>query len=185
MRHFQHLAAGINVTPLMNALQRQPELWNANPIRTKHPGTAHADVSDILCMFNDIAEFERTGDPSTITDDKECIPYPAWGKLPQLRPIIFDLMRTVEATRLGRVIITKLPPGKTITPHVDGGAPATYFERYQLALQSLPGAMFHIGDESVNFRTGDVWHIDNATRHSVVNNSADDRIVCIIDLRCA
>lgn len=184
MKNFLQLAAGLNVTPLLNALQRQPELWNQHPIRTKHPGTAHSEVSDILVRFNDIAEFERTGDPATITDDKECIAYPAWAKLPQLRPIVFDLMRTVEATRLGRVIITKLPPGKTITPHVDGGAPAEYFERYQLALQSLPGALFHIGDETVNFRSGDLWWIDNSITHSVANNSADDRIVVILDVRC-
>ena len=184
MKHFQQLAAGINVTPLMNALQRQPELWNANPIRTQHPGTAHAEVSDILLRFNDLDEYIRTGDPSTITDDKEAIAYPAWDKLPQARSIIFDLMRTVEATRLGRVIITRLPPGKEITPHEDQGAPATYFERYQIALQSLPGALFHIGDETVNFRSGDVWWINNNVIHSVVNNSADDRIVMIVDLRC-
>lgn len=184
MKYFQQLAAGLNVTPLMNALQRQPELWNQHPIRTKHPGTAHSDVSDILLRFNDIAEFERTGDPATITDDKECISYPAWEKLPQVRPVIFDLMRTVEAIRLGRVIITRLPPGKSITPHVDGGAPATYYSRYMLALQCLPGALFNIGDEAVNFRSGDMWMIDNKVIHSVTNNSTDDRIVCIIDLRC-
>jgi quercetin dioxygenase-like cupin family protein len=93
-------------------------------------------------------------------------------------------MRQVEATRLGRVIITKLPKGKTITPHVDGGAPATYYERYQVALQCLPGNKFIIGDEAVSFKSGEVWHIDNKVEHSVINNSADDRIVCIIDLRC-
>lgn len=184
MRYFQQLAAGVNVTPLMNALQRQPELWDANPIRTQHPGTAHAQVSDILLRFNDLDEYLRTGDPTTITDDKEAIAYPAWDKLPQIRPIIFDLMRTVEATRLGRVIITRLPPGREITPHEDQGAPATYFERYQVALQSLPGANFHIGDETANFRSGDVWWINNKITHSVVNNSADDRIVMIVDLRC-
>lgn len=184
MRYFQQLAAGVNVTPLMNALQRQPELWDANPIRTQHPGTAHAQVSDILLRFNDLEEYLRTGDPTTITDDKEAIAYPAWDKLPQARSIIFDLMRTVEATRLGRVIITRLPPGRVITPHEDQGAPAEYYHRYQIALQSLPGALFHIGDETVNFRSGDVWHIDNRTIHSVQNHSADDRIVLICDLRC-
>lgn len=184
MKHFQQLAAGINVTPLMNALQRQPELWDANPIRTQHPGTAHAQVSDILLRFNDLSEYLRTGDPTTITDDREAIAYPAWDKLPQVRPVIFDLMRTVEATRLGRVIITKLPPGREITPHEDQGAPAEYYERYQVALQSLPGSLFHIGEETVNFRSGDVWMIDNRTIHSVQNNSADDRIVMIVDLRC-
>jgi len=184
MKYFQQLAAGINVTPLMNALQRQPELWDANPIRTKHPGTAHAEVSDILVRFNDVEEYLRTGDPSAIVDDREAIAYPAWEKLPHMRPIIFDLMRTVEATRLGRVVITKLPPGKEITPHVDQGSPAEYYRRFQVALQSLPGALFTIGDETVNFRTGDVWMIDNRTVHGVVNNSADDRIVMIVDLRC-
>lgn len=184
MKHFQQLAAGVNVTPLMNALQRQPELWDANPIRTQHPGTAHAQVSDILLRFNDLDEYLRTGDPTTITDDKEAIAYPAWDRLPQIRPIIFDLMRTVEATRLGRVIITRLPPGREITPHEDQGAPAEYYRRFQLAIQSLPGALFHIGDETVNFRSGDVYMIDNRTEHSVVNNSSDDRICAIIDLRC-
>jgi hypothetical protein len=177
MKYFQQIAAGLNVTPLMNALQRQPELWNQYPIRTQHPGTAHSHVSDILVWFNSLE--------GGIVDDKDVVPFPAWEKLPQLRPFVFDLMRTVEASRLGRVIITKLPPGKTITPHVDGGAPATYYERFQIALQSFPGALFHIGDETVNFRAGDVWHINNAVEHSVANNSSDDRIVVIIDLRCA
>jgi hypothetical protein len=178
MKHFQQIAAGLNVTPLMNAIQRQPELWDANPIRTQHPGTAHAEVSDILIWFNNLDQIDEG-----IIDDKEAVPFPAWGKLPQLRPFIFDLMRTVEGTRLGRVIITRLPPGKTITPHVDQGAPAAYYSRFQLALQSLPGALFHIGDETVNFRSGDLWFIDNETIHSVENFSADDRIVCIIDVR--
>jgi quercetin dioxygenase-like cupin family protein len=184
MKYFQQLAAGLNVTPLMNALQRQPELWDANPIRTKHPGTAHAQASDILLRFNDLDEFLKTGDPTTIVDDKEAEAQDAWHRLPHVRPIIFDLMRTVEATRLGRVVITKLAPGKVIEPHEDQGAPATYYERYQIALQSLPGALFHIGDETVNFRSGDVWWINNAVEHSVVNNSANDRIVMIVDLRC-
>jgi hypothetical protein len=164
----------------MNAIQRQPELWNANTIRTKHPGTAHAEVSDILMMFNSLDQIAEG-----IVNDKEVIPFDAWAKLPQLRPILFDLMRTVEGIQLGRVIITKLPPGKTIAPHVDQGAPAEWFNRYQIALQSLPGALFHIGDETINFRTGDVWMIDNRTEHSVENQSADDRIVCIADIRSA
>jgi hypothetical protein len=183
MKYFQKIAEGLDVLPILHAAHRQPELWNANTIRTKHPGTAHAEVSDILLRFNDVAEYQRTGDPSTITDDKEAIPFPAWDALPQVRPIIFDLMRRVEAVRLGRVIITKLLPGREITPHVDGGAPANYFDRYQIALQSLPGAIFKSGDEAVNFRSGDCWWIDNTAEHSVVNNSADDRVVMIVDLR--
>lgn len=183
MKHFQQIAAGIDVIPILNALKRQPELWDQNTIRTKHPGTAHADVSDIILRFNDIEEYAKTGDPRSIVNDEECKPYPAWYALPQVRPVILDLMRRVEGARLGRCVITKLPPGKCVTPHVDGGAPATYYERYQIALQSLPGALFKIGDEVAQFQTGDVWWIDNATIHSVTNNSADERIVLIVDIR--
>jgi hypothetical protein len=175
MDNFFRLAKGVNVAPLLVAVSRQPELWDQNTLRTKHPKTAHGAVSDIWLMFND-----TEGD---VANDIIVKPYPAFKELPQARPIIFDLMRMVEGVTLGRVIITKLPPGKKITPHVDGGAPATYFSRYQIALQSLPGALFTIGDETVNFESGEVWLIDNKKEHSVVNNSRDDRIVMIVDIR--
>lgn len=175
MKNFFKLASNVNVTPLLVAINRQPELWDQNTLRTKHPNTAHADVSDIWLMFNDIE-----GD---VTNDIIVKPYPAFEKLPQARPILFDLMRMVEGVTLGRVIVTKLAPGKKIIPHVDGGAPATYYTRYQIALQSLPGALFTIEDETVNFESGDVWLIDNKKEHSVVNNSRDDRIVMIVDIR--
>jgi len=94
------------------------------------------------------------------------------------RPLgdLFDL------TNFG-VNLTRLAPGAAIPAHIDDGAPATYYTRYQLALQSLPGALMKIGEEVVNFRMGEVWQIDNRTEHSVVNNSADDRIALIIDVR--
>jgi hypothetical protein len=175
MDNFYRLAKGVNVAPLLVAINRQPELWDQNTLRTKHPKTAHGDVSDIWLMFN-----ETAGD---VVNDIIVKPYPAFEKLPQARPVLFDLMRLVEGVTLGRVIITKLAPGKKITPHVDGGAPATYYTRYQVALQSLPGALFTIGDETVNFESGEVWLIDNKKEHSVTNNSRDDRIVMIVDIR--
>ena len=182
MKYFQKIAQNVNVNRLMHEIQRQPELWDENTLRTKHPGTAHSQVSDIWVWFNDT--LLRQTDKEYITNDKEVISYRAWKLLPSLRPIIFDLMHIVQAVRLGRVIITKLPPGKEIMPHVDGGAPATYFQRYQLAMQCLPGNVFRIGDEEIGFQTGDIWHINNRVEHSVINNSNDDRIVCIVDLRC-
>ena len=179
MRNFLKLAEGVNPLPLMQQIQRQPDLWNENTLRTSHPGTAHSEVSDIWVWFNQISKT----DPLKVVNDKAVVPYRAWHMLPAIRPLIFALMNQVDGVRLGRVIITRLPPGKEITPHTDGGAPATYFQRYQIALQSLPGCIFKIEDEEVNFLTGEVWHIDNLKVHSVINNSADDRIVIIVDIR--
>lgn len=177
MRNFLKLADNVNVIGLRAELQRNPDLWDENTLRTKHPGTAHSEVSDIWVFFNEYK------DEKLVVNDKEVVPYRAWHALPSLRHIVFALMNQVHAVRLGRVIITRLPPGKTIDLHVDGGAPATYYDRYQLAIQCEPGNMFVIGDEQVGFRTGEIWQIDNTIEHGVVNNSNTDRIVCIIDLR--
>ena len=179
MRHFHKIAEALDVLPTVHAIRTQPELWDQHTIRTTHPGTAHAEVSDILVWFNDPT------DPEAVINDREVVPFPAWSRLPQLRPVVLDLMRRVEGVRLGRVIITRLAPGRKIAEHIDSGAPATYFQRYQIALQSLPGCVFRAGDEAVQMQTGDVWWFDNQQPHSVVNNSAADRLALIVDIRTA
>lgn len=177
MQHFLNIARGIDVTPLLVALFRKPDLWNENTLRTEHPETAHADCSDIWLMFND------TTDASAVPNDREVIPYRAWFELPEAQAIVLDLMRRVSGVRLGRVIITKLPPGGKITPHIDGGAPAEYYKRFQVALQTRPGCLFKIGEETVQFQPGDVWLINNRETHGVINNSDDDRIAMVVDIR--
>jgi Aspartyl/Asparaginyl beta-hydroxylase len=178
VRHFQKIAEGIDVFPLLHAVSCQPDLWNQHPLRTTYPNSPHAQADDILIWFNSLDQA-----PDAVINDREVEPYPAWRRLPQARVIVFDLLRRVEAVGLGRVMITRLAPGKAITPHADGGAPATYFERYQLMLQALPGVGFTAGNETVQMRTGEAWRFDNTQVHSVANNSADDRIALIIDAR--
>lgn len=179
MRNFVKIAANIDFVPILAALGRNKELWDQNTLRTQHPGTAHSEVSDIWVWFNDVS----TEALERVVDDRDVVPYPAWFALP-IRNLVFDLMRRVEAVRVGRVIITCLPPGKRITPHVDQGAPATYYSRFHICLQNNPGSMFRIGNEPLQMNPGEVWQIDNKIEHEVINNSNDDRIVIIVDLRC-
>ena len=180
MQNFLRIADGLNTSSVLRELVTQPELWDQNTLRTSHPDTAHADVSDIWLWFNAIPDT-----PDGVINDIQTVEYPAWTRLPSLRRMVLDLIHRVNGVQLGRCIITKLLPGGEITPHVDGGAPAEFYTRYQIALQSLPGALFHSGDETVNFRGGEIWWVNNRVTHSVVNNSADDRIVCIVDIRSA
>ncbi len=176
MKHFLKVGE-IDPFPLLNALSDKPELWDQNTLRTTHPASPHQETSDIWLFFN------RQQDASEVVNDIQTHEYPAWHELPQIRPIIFDLMRRVEGVQLGRLLITRLAPGKRIPPHVDEGAPVEFYSRYQIALQSLPGALFRIGEESMSFRSGEVWKIDNGIEHSVLNNSSDDRIIIIADIR--
>lgn len=178
MKHFFRIASGVDVIPLLAAIHRHPELWDQHKLRTSHPHTPHKECSDIWVWFNEIKD-----DISKTIDDVQTFPYEAWDRLPQIRPIVFDLMRRVEATQLGRVIISRLPPGGKIDPHVDMGTPATFYTRFQVALQCAPGCVFGIGDEEVVFSPGEVWMIDNNSEHYVINNSKQDRIALIIDVR--
>lgn len=179
MKNFLRLSQNANVIPLLLALHNKPELWDMHTLRTSFPESPHNSCSDILLMFNDL----DPANPERVVNDREVVPFEGWFALPEAQEIIRDLMHLVRGVRLGRVIITKLPPGKTIAPHVDGGAPAEYFTRFQVALQNLPGCIFKIEDEAVQFAPGEVWRINNRALHGVVNNSADDRIAMVVDIR--
>lgn len=168
----------MDVVPVLNALATKPQLWNQNTLRTAFPGSPHAECDDIWLFFNEVPE-----DESAVIDDIRVKPYPAWYELPEVHDLVFNLMRRVGGVQLGRVLITRLAPGGQIPEHADSGAPAEYFQRYQIAMQSYPGCLFNCGEEVVNFHMGDCWWVDNSQLHSVVNNSADDRIALIVDIR--
>lgn len=177
MKYFQKIG-DVDPLPLLHALQRQPELWDQNTLRTTHPMSPHTQAHDIWLRFNHLKD-----DIATAIEDKECFNYPAWQALPQARPIIFDLMRRVEGEQLGRCLITRLAPSKKIDPHEDMGTPAYWYDRYHIMLQNSPGSMFRCGDESVFMRPGEVWWFENRENHEVINNGVDDRITMIVDIR--
>lgn len=174
------VAQGVDTGPVLAALARNADLWDQDPIRTAHPNSAHVDASDILVFYG-----ATKGSWAEIVNDVNAEPQTAWGRIPQLRPLVLGLMAKVEGTRLGRVVISRLPPGKSITPHEDAGAPVHVYSRYQLMLQSLPGVQFRCGTETLNARTGDCFWFENKQVHSVVNNSADDRIALLMDIQSA
>lgn len=168
----------MDVIPLMAALKANSQLWDENTLRTDHPETAHSQVSDIWLRFNEI-----TDNTLSVFDDKECINYPAIYVLPEAQHFIFWLMARVKGERVGRCLITELSPGKVITPHVDMGAPAEYYERYHVVLSGHKGSIFRAGQEQVTMLTGEVWWFDNKQEHEVINNSSDDRIHMIVDIK--
>ena len=118
MRNFLQIGS-IDPVPTLAALLRDASLWNENTLRTKHPGTAHAEADDIWLMFNSLSD--------DVANDIQVQPYRAWGELSSLRGQVLDLMRRVDGVQLGRVIISRLKPGGRILPHVDEGAPATFY----------------------------------------------------------
>jgi len=192
MRNFERLAIGVDIGPLKHSLRHQEGLWNQFKVRTWHPQSAHRVIDDVVLRYN---EFNQGDDfLAKVCSELRVSNYPAWAALPQARQIIFDLMRRVEAEELGRVFISRMAPGVEIPLHSDRIAPAEeafpdkippawYYDRYHVLLQSEPGVVFTCGEESVQMLTGEVWWFNNEIPHSVVNNSAEDRISLVVDLR--
>ncbi len=159
--------------PLMTAIARQPSLWNADNCRREFEHTPHLATDDILLRFG-----------SKDGNALEAVDAPVMQKLPDVKSEVLNVMRLVNGSRLGRVIITRLEPGKKILPHSDVlGDYASYYTRFHLVLQGLPGSLFSCGDETVNMLTGELWWFDAKAEHSVANNSKDDRVHMLIDVR--
>jgi aspartyl/asparaginyl beta-hydroxylase len=182
MRNFYRLAQGLNMNAIQHALARQPDLWNENTFRTTFPNTPHVDVDDIWLRFSDPAKCDTT---STVIGDDSPIWFHGALKLPEVQPIILDLMRAVSAYELGRVLITRIKPGGVILPHTDSAGDYVLTRdrvRYHVVIQGLPGSMYRTGDETVNMKTGEIWFFNPLLEHEVYNHSADDRIHLLVDL---
>ncbi len=176
MKYFHRLTEGVITMPLLHVLARNGQWWDADRKRTTFDGTPHGQVSDIILRFG--------LDNENVGDDLEAANRDVMRQLPGAMSMALDVMRLVNGSRLGRMVITKLGPGKKILPHADVvGEYADYYTRYHVVLQGLPGSLFTCGDETVNMRTGEIWYFDAASEHFVSNNSSDDRIHMLVDVR--
>ena len=177
MRHFLRIAEGLDVLPLVQSIHRQPELWNQHSIRKLTPGTPHSQMNDIWLRYAaSEAEFCKPHFASW---------YPAFNALPHARQFIFGLMARVEATHLGGVLITRIPPGGKIEAHTDRGwHPEFYNCKLYVVLRSNPDCIFRVEDERVAMAPGEVWQIDNTKEHDVINGGDSERMTLIICARC-
>lgn len=190
MRYFQKLAESVNVVPCQLELQTNHDLWNQHTLRTVTPGSPHREVDDIWLRMNDLDKCRQADTDPIYVDHCESINYPAASRLPATRVLVMSVMAMVHGERLGRVIISRMAPGAQITEHKDIGPDLTkwydnepYYSRFHIVIQGFPGSLFHCEDETVSMRTGEVWWFRNDLNHSVQNNSADDRIHIVCDIR--
>jgi len=174
-----HFRIGLTVDTelLKEQLFYKPYLWDKNNARRMGPGSPHVEMRDIWIRANKNPE----GTDYTKEHDSEW--YPAFQALPACRQIIFDVMAAVDGERLGDILITKLPPGGKIHPHVDGGWHAKYYQKFYVPIKNAPGATFNFEDGIIEPDEGDVYYFENDKLHWVENKSQQDRIAMIICIR--
>lgn len=145
-------------------------------------------MTDIWVRYNDIKNYQP--DPnkfctseSDFNEEHDSSWYPAYYALPELKPILFGMMGFLEGERLGGILITKLPPGREIFPHVDGGWHAAYYEKFYVAVKSPEGSVFGFDDGDIHAKDGDVYWFDNSVSHWVKNPTEEERIAMIVCIK--
>lgn len=191
MSHFQRIATGVNVTPIMLAIARRPELWKEDTYLRDYAQGPFGEIESIMLRFPEKRVFEQEAEVEAYKagksafDQHESIDYPAYKVLTEARPIVMSVFAAVAGERLGRVMVNKIKPGGRIFPHADTPEHAGYYSRFHVVLQSAPGVVFRCADEQQYWETGSVFWFNNRLEHEVINNSAEDRIHIVIDARCS
>lgn len=186
MNNFLQIAQGVDTTPLMLAIARRPELWKEDTYLRDYPQGPFKHLESIMLRFPVKGVYETEEEiknHQSTYDQHESIDYPPYKILTEARPLVTGLMARVEGERLGRVMINKISPGGMIYPHADTPVHAEYYSRFHIVIKSSPGVTFRCGDEQVYMPIGTVWWFNNKKEHEVINNSADDRIHMIVDIR--
>jgi aspartyl/asparaginyl beta-hydroxylase (cupin superfamily) len=93
-----------------------------------------------------------------------------------------ELVRSQQGT-MGRAVMAKLRPHGTVYPHTDDGLYWLLRDRYHLVLKSVAGSVLRAGGEEVRMKEGELWWFDPTVLHEALNDSDQDRIHVIVDVR--
>lgn len=186
MRNFLKIADGVDIVPLLLAIGRRPDLWKEDTYLRDYPQGPFKQIESIMLRFPQKGVYEtekELQDHLSKYDPHENIDYPPYKILTEARPLIMSLMTRVGGERLGRCMINKISPGGCIFPHADTPEHAAYYTRFHIVLQSNQGNIFRCGDEKIHMQRGECWYFNNSIEHEVINNSDDDRIHLVMDVR--
>jgi quercetin dioxygenase-like cupin family protein len=164
----------VNVNEMAWALREKAHLWDSFKARTEKEDSPHYELSDIFVRW--CPEGKNGGVPH---DSVWCS---AADELP-IKPLVMWLMAELGGVKLGGVFVTKIPPGKTCKPHIDDAWHAREYEKFAVQIESAPGQVFHVGDDSLETRPGDVFTFDNQVTHWVDNPTKHDRITLIAAIK--
>lgn len=174
--NFDLIADGINVAPLLAAIEEHPELWRQFTIRQDYPGSAHHDTECIFILG------PRSFTYQDYFQDISSLDYPALTPLMDaLLPVLQPVLKQIGVTELGRVLIVRLRAGGVIDEHIDQGKYADYYSRFHIVISANAGCALVVGGQAQPMAAGEAWWFDHHKVHSGHNRGDTDRIHLIFD----
>ncbi len=149
------------------------EDWEAYSWRQNRLGSAQAKTQSIPLIFD---EDFRHDDPTVLEMFFEL----------DCDTLLEAVFRTISDYYTGdgyvvRAFLTRLMPQGVIPPHVDGGYSLLHSRRIHIPILSSGPIEFTVGGEQRLMKEGELWEINNAREHSVVNRGDQERVHLIID----
>lgn len=166
----------------LQELDNHPELWNEHKWRTNNPQSPHREAEDIWVRYNPVCNFNPE-EPAKFNEEHIAEWYPNIDKLSTIKEIVGQVADTLEAATLGAVLITKVPAGKQIYWHQDGGWHARVHRKFLVLLRGNMDQSFEFENEQMFAEPGDCFEFQNEFPHRVINASEQERISLIICLR--
>lgn len=159
-----------------------PSVWNRYRDRLDRYGSPHSCVSDIWVRYNPIRNMDS--DPQAFFHGPhESEWYPVADECPALKGLAEQIYQDVGGTKLGGVLVTKIPPGGKVLPHIDTGWHAGNYQKYAIQLQGNQDQAFCFEDMELRPETGESYTFRNDVLHWVNNDSDVDRMTLIVCLR--
>ena len=177
----RHLASGFDVAPLLEQIEQRPEIWNTHRQRTEMYGTPHNGVSDIWVRYRPWEEY--TGDWQAFHEEHVSVWYPVIHQIPSAWSLTRKVMRMTGKKQLGGVLITMIPPGGRVEPHIDGGWHAGHYEKFGLQLMGNKDQAFCFEGCELRPENGDLYTFRNDVLHWVENPSSTPRMTMIVCAR--
>ena len=175
MKSIEPLPWRFDVGSLRDQLARNPDVWNRHKERTEAYETPHKAVSDIWVRYGDA--------PDACSRPHESHWYPCVTQIPAAWSLARRMYRLVGGKRLGGVLITRIPAGGEVKPHIDHGWHAAFYEKFAVQIAGNKEQAFRFEGESLSAETGESYTFRNDRLHWVTNPSAEDRMTLIICIR--
>lgn len=183
LHSFEKVDIQVDVTALKDNLVANPELFGNIVARMTPENSPHRESSDIWVRYNNIDTYSEADDMEHLHEPHNSVWYDVLNDIPEVLDTIREVFDKVQGETLGGVFITKLPPGKEIYPHIDGGWHAGYYEKYYVPIQNKKGATFNFEDGIIDPEIGEVYHFRNDVMHWVKNDTDADRIAMIVCIK--
>jgi len=185
MPNFIKIFDNTDVSLINQQLADNPTLWHPDTFIRDYEQGPIGDVESVILRFSKYsgAQQTRMKTAGIYFDIHENIDYNAYSVLNAVYPLVMQLMQFAGGTRLGRIVINKIKPGGRIYEHRDELTHANYYSRFHIVLKSKEGNRFICGDEEVHMQEGTIWWFDNTEVHEVINESTEDRIHVIVDIK--